>query len=65
MMKDPVGYSQDETVIKYELCSEKKCATCFANRGCMYEQYPAAPAFNLLTFYLESQVKKQTQTITK
>jgi hypothetical protein len=28
-MKDSTGYSQDPTAIKVELCSEKKCATCF------------------------------------
>lgn len=65
MMNNSVGYSQNVTVIKDEPCSEKKCATCFAHRGCMYEQYAVAPAFNLLAFYLENQVQKQKQSITR
>src|SRR4029079_3088891 len=60
-MKDPDGYSQDPSAIKYELCSEKKCATCYENRGCMYEQYFSAPTFNLVTLLLQNQAKTQTQ----
>jgi len=64
-MKDSTGYSQDSTAVKYELCSEKKCATCFENRGCIYEQYFAAPTFNLVTLLLQNQSKMQTQTMNK
>jgi len=62
-MKNSNGYSQDLTAIRDELCSEKKCATCFENRGCMYEQYFAASTFNLVTLLLQNQAKMQTQTI--
>jgi len=64
-MKDSNVYSQDLTAIKDELCSEKKCATCFENRGCMYEQYFAIPTFNLMSLLLQNQAKLQTQTINK
>jgi hypothetical protein len=64
-MKNLTGYSQDPIALKYELCDEKKCATCFENRGCMYEQYFAAPTFNLVALLLQNQVKTQTQKISK
>ncbi|HEV8507180.1 MAG TPA: hypothetical protein VGQ53_17335 [Chitinophagaceae bacterium] len=64
-MKDSTSYSQDPTAVKYEFYSEKKCATCFENRGCMYEQYLATPTFNFVTLLLQNQVKTQTQTINK
>jgi hypothetical protein len=64
-MKDSIGYSQEPTAIKYELYSETKCATCFENRGCMYEQYFAAPTFNLVTLLSQNQAKMQTQTTHK
>ena len=65
IMKDSIVYSQDPTAIKYELCSEKKCATCFENRGCMYEQYFTAPGFNLVTLLSQNQTKTQTQSINR
>jgi len=55
-MKDANVYSQDSTALKHELCSEKKCVTCFQNRGCMYEQYFAAPTSNLVTLLLQNQL---------
>ena len=60
-MKDSNVYSLDSAAIKPELCSEKKCATCFENRGCMYEQYFAAPTSNLLTLLSQNQTQLQTQ----
>jgi len=60
-MKDSTGYSQDATAIKYELCNEKKCAICFENRGCIYEQYFAASKFDLVTVLLQNQPKMQRQ----
>jgi len=65
VMKDSIRNSQDQTAIRYELCSEKKCATCFENRGCMYEQPFAAPTFNLVTLFLQNQTKLPRQTINK
>jgi len=53
-MKDAFEHPQDSTAPKNEECSEKKCATCFANRGCMYDVYSMTPAFNLKEFYLEN-----------
>jgi len=63
VMKDANVYSQDSTALKHELCSEKKCVTCFQNRGCMYEQYFAAPTSNLVTLLLQNQTQLQTQPI--
>lgn len=51
-MKDATEHSQESTAIENEICSEEKCATCFANRGCMYDIYSMIPAFNLKEFYL-------------
>jgi len=62
-MKDSNDHSQDPNVVEHELCSEKKCATCFENRGCMYEQYFAASTFKLVTLLLKTQVKAQAQAI--
>ena len=32
---------QEETTEQEQPCSEEKCATCFENRGCMFERYLA------------------------
>ncbi len=41
-MKNSTDQLQESVEIKRHLCSEKTCITCFENRGCIYEQYPAA-----------------------
>ena len=46
-MKNSMNKSQENTVIKDESCSEKKCATCFQNNGCMFEQYLGASIHNI------------------
>ncbi|MBL7742435.1 MAG: hypothetical protein JNN00_03070 [Chitinophagaceae bacterium] len=39
IMKNSIDNRQEElTAVQNEPCSEKKCVSCFANRGCMYEQ---------------------------
>ena len=64
-MKDAFEHSQDSTAIEGETCSEKKCATCFANRGCMYDVYSMIPAFNLKKFYLETLKMDETPVLNK
>jgi hypothetical protein len=64
-MKEAFEHSQDSTATKNEECSEKKCATCFANRGCMYDVYSMIPAFNLKTFYLETLKMNETPMVNK
>jgi len=65
-MKDSNIYSQQATRSKDELCNEKKCATCFENRGCMYEQYFSVPSINLITLFLQNQPTTQShQTISE
>jgi hypothetical protein len=38
-MKKQIVYTQPSTATTQNECSEKACATCFENRGCMFEQY--------------------------
>lgn len=38
-MKDSTYYPQDSLAIKREQCDKKRCAACFENNGCFYEQY--------------------------
>ena len=64
-MKDAIEHSQESTAIEDETCSEKKCATCFANRGCMYDVYSMVPAFNLKKFYLETLDMNGTSMLNK
>ena len=51
-MKNVIDHSKDETASQ-QPCSEKKCATCFANRGCMYEQHPASDLPSIERYYGE------------
>jgi len=41
-MKNSVEKTLLETGLEDKTCSEQECATCFENRGCIYEQYVAA-----------------------
>ena len=63
-MKDSIFYPQ-ERAIKHELCNEKRCATCFQNRGCMYEQYLLALMQNMETAHLNNQLNKESTAIIK
>jgi len=57
-MKHSIDYSpQNATVMQYELCSEKTCATCFENRGCIYEQHLFAAILNMDVVQMERQMK--------
>lgn len=40
-MEHSIQHSQGPIISQYEPCSAKKCATCFENHGCMFEQYMA------------------------
>jgi len=55
-MKDSINYSQDPTAMQHDICSEKKCATCFENRGCIYEQYFLVGIQNMEKFHAGSQI---------
>lgn len=44
-MKNSIDQSQEETG-QQQPCSEKACATCFENRGCMYDRYIPAMTSN-------------------
>jgi hypothetical protein len=63
-MKNSNDYLQSSTSIKQEPCSEKTCATCFANRGCIYEQYPVAAIHNREESHIESRIDNDS-TISK
>jgi hypothetical protein len=41
-MKNSIGKMPVEAGLEDRACSEEKCATCFENRGCIYEQYITA-----------------------
>jgi len=41
-MKNSRDHLKHATQAPEEPCSEQKCATCFENRGCMFEQYVEA-----------------------
>jgi hypothetical protein len=64
-MKDAFEHSQDSTARKDEDCNEKKCATCFANRGCMYDVYSMVPASNLKKFCLETLMMNEIPMLNK
>ena len=57
-MKDSIAGGKDEPV-EQQACSEKKCITCFENRGCMYDQYMI-----ITTYHSEgSHPKKENSTL--
>lgn len=60
-MKHSIDYSpQNATVMQYELCSDKTCATCFENRGCIYEQHLFAAILNMDVVQMERQMKNSS-----
>ena len=64
-MKDSIDYSQNPTLMQYETCSEKKCATCFENGGCIYEQYFLVAMQNMERTYPQRQVNIANSIIAK
>jgi len=38
-MEESIIHSQKASSADKQECSEKTCASCFANRGCMYEHH--------------------------
>lgn len=44
-MKNSLDSLQHEIAMNH--CSEKNCATCFENRGCMYEQFSISATYPL------------------
>ena len=44
--------------MQYELCNEDTCATCFENKGCIYEQHLFAAILNMDLVRMERQMKK-------
>lgn len=63
-MKDSIFYPQDHA-IKHELCNEKRCATCFENRGCIYEHYLLVVMQNAEKVRPENQMNSGTSAIIK
>jgi hypothetical protein len=55
-MKNSIDNTKDVIPIRHEQCSEKTCATCFENRGCIYEQYPVAAIHTIEESYLQSTI---------
>lgn len=60
-MKNSVDQSQEAIVTQHGHCSEKTCVTCFANNGCMYEQYAGAVINKMEESYLASQANANQQ----
>ena len=44
-MKESTSQSQDVISVDHELCCQMKCANCFGQGGCIYEQYPASTVY--------------------
>lgn len=73
-MNQSIANSQDATAAQQQPCSEKKCITCFENRGCMYEQYVITVLHNIEESYPakqknqdvnESTLKQEDKSISK
>jgi hypothetical protein len=60
-MKEPIDHTENATVPEYQQCSEKKCVTCFENRGCIYEQYLIASTHNIVETHPGSRLNTGTQ----
>jgi len=63
-MKDSSFYLQEQA-INHLLCNEKRCATCFENRGCMYEQYLFVLMQSMQTAHLNTQLNKESSAMIK
>jgi len=62
-MKNSIDHLKNATVATDESCSEEKCATCFENRGCMFEQYVSALTKKIEEAYLANHVNRTIQQI--
>jgi hypothetical protein len=56
-MKNSNDHPQQSTVVDHRVCNETKCATCFQNRGCIYEQYFHVTVQNMEIFIFGNQIK--------
>ena len=64
-MKNSNDQSQEASVIQHGHCSEKTCVTCFANSGCIYEQYAGAVINKMEEAYLAAQANDTNQQVSK
>jgi hypothetical protein len=64
-MKQLIVYVQDADAMQQQACSEKKCITCFENKGCMYEPYLIAAINNSETPYLAQQQSADLHSLIK
>ena len=55
---------QLQNAVEQQQCSEEKCATCFENRGCIYEQLGAA-LLKMEDQLKESHEKSTTEQLSK
>ncbi len=56
-MKNSTKHLQDPLTAEQETCSEKKCITCFENRGCIYDRYYTdTQSFRAETFKMEKEI---------
>jgi len=62
-MNDSTDYSRASTMMQHNICSEKKCVTCFENRGCIYEQYSLVAMQNMQKIDAGSQINIGDSTI--
>jgi hypothetical protein len=60
-MKNSVEKTLVETGLEDKACSEEKCATCFENRGCIYEQYVAAMIHTIELSYGQNRIPGSEQ----
>ncbi|MBL7740576.1 MAG: hypothetical protein JNK14_15260 [Chitinophagaceae bacterium] len=58
-MKNSTNDRQEPTAVQNEPCSEKKCASCFENRGCMYEQNHSAARYATNIFHWKNETIPQ------
>ena len=64
-MKEPIDHAENATMPEQQLCSEKKCVTCFENRGCIYEQYLITMTHNTERSYAGNRINTTTQQLGK
>lgn len=62
-MKEPIEHAKNTTTPDDQLCSEKKCVTCFENRGCIYEQYLISVSHTIERSYRVNRINPATQQL--
>ena len=56
-MKNSMKHSPGPHKAEQEICNEKKCITCFENRGCIYDRYYTdTQSFRAETFKMEKEI---------